>query len=206
MAIYRRSVEDLSPPSYYQPIDPSSILFLILFSLLLGSLLTIGISWLFPIRSVTDCLSTHHLIVALANKDHPIHNHLRACCQETINASVKTAVGTIQDQMDEVIETHYLDEAVVQALERGLKEVKDELAGTQQQKAGPRHKLRRVLGRLQTPSTDSDLDTTNVDDILPAVAPSSLSFSPLSSQALSPNRHDSDSDSILGSKTGQSAQ
>lgn len=100
----------------------------------------------------------------------------------------------------------YLNEAVVQGLERGLKEVKNELAGTQQQKAGPRHKLRRVLGRLQTPSTDSDLDTTNVDDILPAVAPSSLSFSPLSSQALSPNRHDSDSDSILGSKTGQSAQ
>ncbi|KAH9860286.1 hypothetical protein IAQ61_012071 [Plenodomus lingam] len=213
-------IEGYGPATYYQPADPLSLLLIAFFFLLLGALTAAGSALVFSLLlRLPYPVTTHHLIAALADKRHPIHRHLNAQLQKGIGAAVGMVVGSLEDRVGQVIETHLLHEAVVQALEKELEALRRDISGRQQHEAGPHSKLRKSLSGLQAPRVEGSSSPRNDDDDLLAPKtptpssspPSSLSYSPLSSRdpsplPPSPHRHDSDSDSIHGSDPGQPAQ
>ncbi|KAI8940593.1 hypothetical protein NX059_001867 [Plenodomus lindquistii] len=216
------SVEDLAPLTHYSRPEPLYVFFAMMFCYFLGSLIQ------FIVARLCSCLrspanaTTQTFINALDNKNHPIHHYLQAHIHRSVNASVKEALQAMedrvvkkvvqaqQDKIGEVIEIQFTNEVVVRAIEQELKELRDMVSGRQQSKIGPRNKLRIAMSNLQASMSEGTTHPTDHDDLLdPPITPPSLS--PFSSSTSSPahsvaDHHESDSDSIYGSDSGQPAQ
>ncbi|KAH9872590.1 hypothetical protein J1614_004983 [Plenodomus biglobosus] len=200
-------IEGQLPATYYQPADPRLLLLIIfLFSFLLTGVSAAGSAWTYALlhSPATANIDAVHLLGTLSNMAYPFHQ-LQTHIHDAINAAVRKAVLVMEGRVAEVMETHLLYEAVVRALEQEVKDLRRELSGWQSHEAGPHAKPRKSLSGLQARTAASDAD----DDSSPSSPASYASyppFSPLQSRASSPNRHDSDSDSIYGSGSRQPAQ
>ncbi|KAF2847317.1 hypothetical protein T440DRAFT_539892 [Plenodomus tracheiphilus IPT5] len=199
-------VESYTSPTYYQPADPVLLLLAAFLCFFAGCIVASAVAWPFLLLRSPPKVTTHHLIAALSEKTHPIHRHLLEHTQDTVNAAVERAVQAMKDRLDELHERQILNDSVMDGLEKQVEQLSLELSGRRQCAAGRPVKLRKVLSDLQAPMTEGGSSATNDDDNLsaPTIPPPSPPTVP--SRSSSPVRHDSDSDSIYGSDSGQPAQ